>query len=365
MNTTATYSQFFLYGLLFLAGPILRADPTVSADTSDLLTEAFPILRANYIDSKKLPAKEGEHLSDLIAQSGGAISLCAQEADALPAPMVTAFLPDNIIYWRLACFTPETGWPELAMQLDQWTGQGAAGIVLDLRSNRAPDDYVGAARIASYFVPAGTLLFTSRNVSGNDCAYTGTHQGAPFHQPIVLLTDKQTVGAAEVLTACLKDRGALVMGQGTTGKAAIFTEEKLSSGQILRYVSARICLPDGTKLWGHPISPDIDLIANEQNEKNALALIDRHGVLDVIRQTAERHRLNEASLVQGENPELDDYLASHGKKSDASAVKPALQDIALINALDSLKAIRLSQRWTAASVSGTTPLAGASTSSIQ
>jgi hypothetical protein len=341
--------QWFLCSLLILAGSILRADPIASSGSSDLLIEALPILQANYIDIKKLPSKEGEHLSDFIAQSGGSICLCAGETHVIPVPMVVAFLPDNIIYWRLASFTPEPGWSELVGLLDQWTCQGAAGIVLDLRSNQMPDDYAGAARVASFFIPDGTPLFTSRNASGSDHAYTSTPQGMLFRHPIVLLTDKQTIGAAEALATCLKGRGALVVGQVTMGKAAVFTEERLSSGQFLRYISARLYLPDGAELWGHPVSPDIGLTLNEQNEKNALALIEQRGVLEVIRETAGRHRLSEASLVQGENPELDDYWASHEKKSDASVLKPVLRDVALINALDSLKAIRLSQRWTESS----------------
>jgi carboxyl-terminal processing protease len=341
---TATCGKLVLCGLLFLAGPILRAEPAAS----DLTAEALPILQANYIDSKKLPLKEGEGLGDWISKSGGTISLCAPEGASAPVPMVTAFLPDNIVYWRLVSFTSETGWPDLAMQLDRSVAQGAEGIVLDLRSNLAPDDYAGAAQVMSFFVPEGIVLFTSKSASGNEHVYTGMHQGMPFHQPIVLITDKQTTGAAEALAACLKDRGALVIGQATMGKAAVFTEERLSSGRNLRYVSAQVCLPNGMELWSHPVTPDIGLTLNEPNEKNALALINQHQVLDVIREAAQRRRLSEAFLVQGENPELDDYVASHEKKSDAPAiVKSTIQDVALIDALDSLKAIRWSQRWTA------------------
>ena len=343
--------KLVLCGLLFLAGPILRAEPVAP----DLTAEALPILQANYGGPKKLPLKEGEHLGDLIAKSDGTICLCAPENDSVPTPMVTAFLPGNIIYWRLASFTPETGWPGLATQLDQWIAQGTEGVVLDLRSNLAPDDYAGAAQAAGFFVPPGTPLFASRNASGDNHIFTGMHQGTPFHCPVVLITDKETAGAAEALAACLKDRGALVIGHATMGKAAIFTEEKLSSGRSLRYVSAQISLPNGMELWSHPVAPDIGLTLDEPNEKSALALIGQHRVLDVICEVARRHRMSEAFLVQGENPELDDYLTSREKKTDAStAGKPAVQDIALIDALDSLKAIRWSQRWTA-SASGTAP----------
>jgi len=253
-------------GLLLFAGQMLRAEPATSPP-SDLQAEVLPILQANYIDAQKLSAKEGEHLGAIIAHSNGEISLCSPEADSTPVPILTAFLPGNIIYWRLASFTPENGWSGLTTQLDQWTKQGAEGIILDLRSNIALDDYTGAAQIAGFFAPDGTVLFTGRDASGSDHAYAAKHTGLPFHQPVILITNNQTTGAAEALAACLKIQGALVIGQTTKGSAAIFEEQKLSSGQLLRFIHAQVFLSDGTELWGHPVSPDIGLTVNEQNEK--------------------------------------------------------------------------------------------------
>ncbi len=356
-------STGLLCGLLLFAGSVLRADPA-TASSPDLLAEALPILQTSYLDAQKLSVKEGGHLADLIAGSNGAISLCVPESNSASVSILTAFLPGNIVYWRLASFTPKKSWSDLTMELDQWNGQGARGIVLDLRSNVAPDDYAGAVQVANFFTPDGTTLFTARNASGGDHAYTIKHNESPFHQPIVLLIDNQTVGAAEALAASLKMRGALVIGQATKGRAAIFGEQKLPSGQLLRFITAQVFLPDGSQLWGHPVNPDIGLTINEQTEKSALALIEQNRILDVTHEAAERRRLSEATLVQGKNPEWDDYLASREKKPDASVVtKPAIQDIALINALDSLKAIQLAQRWTGSPLGSVAP--PESSSSIQ
>src|SRR5262249_15707691 len=149
--------------------------------------------------------------------------------------------PGNIVYWRLASFTPEKDWDGLAAQLDQWTKQDAQGIVLDLRSNIAPDDYAGAAQVADFFVPNGTTLFTSKTASGQDNPFPHIADKTPLlSQPMVILVDHQTWGAAEALAACLKTKGALLVGQPTAGQAAIFQEQKLSSGQVLRFVTSNI-----------------------------------------------------------------------------------------------------------------------------
>lgn len=346
-------SLLVIFCLLFAAIPFLRAESTASAGSSNLLGEAVLALQGNYLNFKTLAYTNGERLNDLVAQSHGTISLRPAETSAASEPIVTSFLPGNVVYWRLASFTPEKDWADLGAQLDQWSKQNAQGIVLDLRSNIAPDDYAGATQIADFFVPDGTTLFIAKDASGQTNAFTHVADNLPrFNQPMIIVVDHQTCGAAEALAACLKARGALLIGQPTAGQAALFQEQKLSSGQVLRYVASDILLPDGTDLWGHPINPDIGLKPNEQNEKNALALIEQNKILDVIQETEARRRLSEAALVQGINPELDAYLASREKKPDVSTAKPVSQDVALISALDSLKAIQLSQRWST-SASGT------------
>jgi len=110
-------------------------------------------------------------------------------------------------------------------------------------------------------------------------------------------------------------------GRPTRGKAAVFDEQKLSSGPVLRFVSENITRADGTPLLGHPVVPDISLTVNDHNEKAALILIKDNQILDVIQESAERHRMTTASLVHGQDPEWDDYLASLGKSRFCSAFR--------------------------------------------
>jgi len=59
--------------------------------------------------------------------------------------------------------------------------------------------------------------------------------------------------------------------------------------------------------------------------------------------------LSEATLVQGQDPEWDDYLSSLEQKPFLLSL-PVIHDPVLITALDSLKAIQLSQRTPPAQV---------------
>jgi len=166
-----------------------------------------------------------------------------------------------------------------------------------------------------------------------------------FSGPLVVLINDQTSGAAEALAACLKADGALVVGRATAGKTSLFQEHKLASGLILRFAVAQDSLPDGTPLLGHSVAPDIALVVDDRAEKGALVLIKDNHILDVIQESVERHRMNEASLVQDDDPEWDDYLLSLEKKPETHFLLslPPIHDVVLLSAIDSLKAIRVTQ----------------------
>jgi hypothetical protein len=337
--------KFTLLSLL-LTGSILWADapaispPLLSPSAPDPLTEALPSLLAKYVDFKSLNYKPGDHLGDLIARSNGEISLNSAAMTASPPlPILTANLPGNIIYWRLASFTPQKSWLDLGTQLEQ-AGGNAAGIILDLRSNLAPDDYAGAAQVMGLFAPEDPALLKFDAIGINPAVKIPDH---PIHAPIVVLTNNQTNGAAEALAALLQADGALVVGRPTSGKAAVFDEIKLSSGPILRFVTENISRADGTPLFGRPVVPDISPAVRDHDERAALILIKDNQISDVIQESAERHRMSEATLVQGQDPEWDDYLASLEQKPVLLSL-PVIHDVVLISALDSLKAIRLSER---------------------
>jgi hypothetical protein len=95
------------------------------------------------------------------------------------------------------------------------------------------------------------------------------------------------------------------------------------------------------------------LWVDDRSERAALTLIRDNQILDVIGESPERHRMSEAALVQGQDPEWDDYLATLERKPVLLSL-PVIHDVVLISALDSLKAIRLSERTQTAPVGADT-----------
>jgi len=338
--------KYTLFSLTVLLGPTLQAEPvTVSPPSGvDPMAEALPVLQSRYPDFAALNYKPGDKLEDIIARSNGEISLIAPDSLA-PTPIITAALPDGVIYWRLASFTPKKDWADLGTDLQSSIQHGGTnGAILDLRSNDTPQDMRGASQVISYFAPGDSTL-KRYNLKEVDHALLPTDVvlDSAFNEPLIVLVNQKTSGAAEALAACLKADGALVVGAQTPGRGADFADVKLSSGLILRFVTDHVRLGNGLDLWDHPVVPDLTPADPDHNEKAALTLIRDNHILDVIQEADERHRLSEATLVLGQDPEWDDYLGTLERKPVLLSL-PVIHDPVLVSALDSLKAIRLSQR---------------------
>jgi hypothetical protein len=303
---------------------------------ADPTAEALPILQAKYVNFAELHYQSGDHLSDLSARSEGKISVVSPD-NAAPAPISTTVLPDGIAYWRLASFTPRKDWTGLMADFNAMAdAQHVFGAVLDLRAN-ASDDYAGAAQVLNFFVPNDTSLlkYGPQIALAEPKAPTLTAQ-LHFTGPIIVLTNGQTAGAAEALAGCLKSDGGLVVGRATAGVG--FEEDKLSDGEILRF--AVPLAPRVGDTMVRPVTPDIALTVDDHNERAALTLIRDDHVLDVIQESAERQRMSEASLVKGQDPEWDAYLASL-ERGPVLLSLPRIHDPVLVTALDSLRAIHL------------------------
>ena len=324
-NPMRAFPSLIALGTIFL-------NVAARATGPDPLPEALPILQSAYVDFSALQPKEGDRLSDLISRSAGRISLVTPDPAPQATPVLTAALPENIAYWRLASFSPKAPGTDLLSDLRQ-SALSATALVVDLRSTTTPDDYKGAAQILQLIAPEDTTL--------NAFTPSTSPLTPAIQMPLVVLTNAGTTGAGEVLAACLKARGAIIIGRATAGRVAVFSEQKLASGEVLRYVSGAIPTSEEIPLWGKPVLPDVALKVNDRTEKATLMLIRNNHIADVIGESAKRARMNEAALVQGQDPEWDAYLKSLQTADDHYQSLPPMRDTALIHALDCLKAIRL------------------------
>ncbi|HTA05266.1 MAG TPA: S41 family peptidase [Solirubrobacteraceae bacterium] len=148
----------------------------------------------------------------------------------------------------LATFSPGAH-GEVREAVERELHKGARGIVLDLRANGG--GLVEEARlIASVFIQKGTIVSTrGRKVQSETLSAEGDAISPKI--PVVVLVDKNTASASEIVTAALQDhRRATVVGTHTFGKGVFQEEEPLANGGALDITVGEYFTPNGRNLGG-------------------------------------------------------------------------------------------------------------------
>jgi carboxyl-terminal processing protease len=135
--------------------------------------------------------------------------------------------------------------------------EGAEGIVLDLRHN--PGGLLDEAVLsASLFLPEDRVVVSTESRTQGSSVHR-TLGGTLPKRPIVVLIDRGTASAAEILAAALADdAGAPVVGTRSYGKGVFQEEKGLANGGALKLTVGEYFTPDGVNLArSHGIHPDV------------------------------------------------------------------------------------------------------------
>lgn len=123
---------------------------------------------------------------------------------------------------------------------------GITSLVLDLRGNPG-GLLIEAVKICNLFVPKGeTIVSTKGKVAQWDKTYTSTAEPIDTQIKIVVLVDRGSASASEIVAGAIQDldRG-VVVGQRTFGKGLVQTTRELSYNGILKVTTAKYYIPSG------------------------------------------------------------------------------------------------------------------------
>jgi carboxyl-terminal processing protease len=156
------------------------------------------------------------------------------------------FMIDNETgYLKLGEFT-ETSNNEVGAGLSQLESKGMKRLVLDLRDN--PGGALDQAiAISNRFLPRGDMIvFTKGRVPNSDQTYRATEQSEYTHLPIVVLVNRNSASASEIVSGALQDHDrALVVGETTFGKALVQSVYRISEQAGLALTTGRYHTPSG------------------------------------------------------------------------------------------------------------------------
>jgi carboxyl-terminal processing protease len=152
-------------------------------------------------------------------------------------------------YVELTSFTAGSG-SEVRAQVDKVVKQGAQGVILDLRENGG-GLLEEAVNVASIFIPDGTIVSTDGRSQPRQVYMAKKGESISAKIPVVVLVDRGTASAAEIVTGALQDRNrAKVVGTRTYGKGVFQEIQPLPNGGALDFTVGEYFTPDGHNLGG-------------------------------------------------------------------------------------------------------------------
>ena len=149
-------------------------------------------------------------------------------------------------YVALSQFAQGAG-AEVRSQVQTMLHKGAQALILDLRDNGG-GLVEEAVKTASIFIPSGTIVSTRGRAVAPE-VYLATGDAISTSIPLVVLVNRDTASAAEIVTGALKDHGrATVVGTRTYGKGVFQEIVQLRNGGALDFTVGEYFTPNGTNL---------------------------------------------------------------------------------------------------------------------
>ena len=190
---------------------------------------------------------------------------------------------ERAAYIALSTFGPRTAHVEVANALQRLKRRKAKGIVFDLRGNGG--GLVSEAQlIASMFLEDGTIV-TTRGRAVEPLRLEAIGDAIAGDLPAVVLVDRNTASASEIVAGALQDRKrATLVGTRTFGKGVFQEVMPLDNGGALDITVGQYFLPSGRNLGGtgtkpgSGIKPDVE--AEDDPDTQRDEALDR--ALDVL-----------------------------------------------------------------------------------
>jgi carboxyl-terminal processing protease len=211
------------------------------------------------VDSKPTDGLTTSQVADLLRGPKGTavhVSISREGSDALLEVTITrdeisrrsvdeAFMiKPGVGYLHVSSFNETTN-DELTEALNTFERAGVKGMVLDLRNN--PGGLLQeAVDVSDHFLDKNQLIVYHYGRRSKEKRYYAMKGESREEYPIVVLINRQTASAAEIVTGALQDHDrALVMGEPSFGKGLVQTVYPLSEHAGLALTTARYYTPSG------------------------------------------------------------------------------------------------------------------------
>jgi hypothetical protein len=329
--------------------------PSASPTTEDLVNSLSPadlqsviaLIKSNFTNPDEITDTELNRaiVEGLIVRlPRGVMLLPAKENAPAEATSIcySEIIGGHIGYVRVGSFNT-ANLQAFDKSLGNFATKNLNALIIDLRASQPTTDLALAAEFGKRFCPKGKALFTLRKPTGRQDRVFSSDREPAFRGLVMVLTDGDTVGAAEAIAAALRFYNkALVIGQTSAGRAAEYSDLLLPSGKILRVAVAEMVSPDGRSLFPEGIKPDLPVEMSMADKRQIFQLSVEKGMEPFVYEGGRPH-LNEAALLAGTNPEVEAAEAAQQRRG-RGAEKPAAYDPVLQRALDVVTSLEVYQK---------------------
>ncbi|WP_440053991.1 S41 family peptidase [Pseudoalteromonas sp. T1lg65] len=159
-------------------------------------------------------------------------------------------------------------------KLEHENGTPLSRLIIDLRDNPG-GTLSSAVAISDLFLDQGTIVTTKGRFFDANQAYFAKRGDILNGAPILVLINKNSASAAEILAAALKDnKRALVVGIRSFGKGSVQSLIPIGNGTTaLKLTTARYFTPDGLSIEGTGVEPDVSI------SEQALSLMNKSAIM--------------------------------------------------------------------------------------
>ena len=195
--------------------------------------------------AKSLKGPKGTHVQVTMIREGQPKPLVFDLVrDEIPHPSVDLAyeIKPGVGYVHLTQFQ-ETTAQEVEDAVDGFSN--LHGLVFDLRNN--PGGLLSqAVEVCDHLLAKGQTIVSQRGRAYPDQVYTATHGNDGKTFPIVILVNRNTASAAEIVSGALQDHDrALIVGETTFGKGLVQTVYNLSENTGLALTTYHYYTPSG------------------------------------------------------------------------------------------------------------------------
>ena len=215
----------------------------------------------------KLRGEQGSKVSLSIAREGEAekIQLNLEREIIHINSVRSRILEENIGYIRIAQFQTNSG-DEFKTALNELQAEAPLqGLVLDLRNNPGgllPE----STAIADALIGEGLLVYTEGRLPSANRKFNATPGDLLNGSPIVVLINKGSASASEIVAGALQDQGrATILGTRSFGKGSVQTLMPLDDGRAIKLTTAHYFTPSGRSIHGEGIEPDMLVEPTEED----------------------------------------------------------------------------------------------------